>query len=98
MHWVNKPSRLWHAPICQRVTILLSMATRNQALTGAVEGETGLGGHGVTLSLPRSDEIVSLHGVADLNGKLSARSFGRITQPRRSVVERLFYESMELAA
>jgi hypothetical protein len=37
------------------------MATRNQALTGGVERETGLAGHGVTLSLPRSDEIASLH-------------------------------------
>jgi hypothetical protein len=41
---------------------------------------------------------LALLRVADLNGKLSARSFGRITQPRRSVVDRLFYGSMELAA
>jgi hypothetical protein len=41
---------------------------------------------------------LALLRVADLNGKLSARSFGRITQPRRSVVDRLFYGPMELAA
>jgi hypothetical protein len=36
--------------------------------------------------------------VADLNGKLSVRDFGRITQPRRSAVNQLFYRSMDLAA
>ena len=46
---------------CQQVTNLLSRATRNQALTEGVEGKTRLAGHGVTPSLPRSDEIASLH-------------------------------------
>ncbi|MGO8858064.1 MAG: hypothetical protein ACLQO1_20485 [Steroidobacteraceae bacterium] len=54
------------------------MATRNQALTGGVEGETGLAGHGVTLSLPRSDEIASLHAV--LNIPLSVIAYGNIYQ------------------
>jgi hypothetical protein len=41
---------------------------------------------------------LALMRVADLNGNLSARSFGRITQPRRSVVERLWNAPMALAA
>jgi hypothetical protein len=43
-------------------------------------------------------EPISWLWVADLNGKLSAKSFGRITQPRRSVVDKLFYEPMQMAA
>ena len=40
---------------------------------------------------------LALLRVADLNGKLSARAFGRITQPRRELVDKLFY-SLEVAA
>ena len=39
---------------------------------------------------------LTLLRVADLNGKLSARSFGRVTQARRQVVDKLFYRPMEM--
>ena len=40
---------------------------------------------------------LALLRVADLNGKLYARPFGRITQPRRELVDKLFY-ALEMAA
>jgi hypothetical protein len=41
---------------------------------------------------------LALVRVADLNGELTARTFGRITQPRRRVVDWLYHEPMDLAA
>ncbi len=41
---------------------------------------------------------LALVRVADLNGELTARTFGHITQPRRRAVDKLYYEPMDLAA
>jgi hypothetical protein len=41
---------------------------------------------------------LALIRVADLARKLSARTFDRITQPRRGVVDKLFYWPIEMAA
>jgi hypothetical protein len=41
---------------------------------------------------------LALVRVADLNGELTARTFGRITQPRRRAVDWLYFEPMGLAA
>jgi hypothetical protein len=41
---------------------------------------------------------LALVRVADLNGELTARTFGRITQPRRRALDKLYYEPMGLAA
>jgi len=41
---------------------------------------------------------LALLRVADVNGKLSIRGYGRITQPRQSAVDKLFYGPTDLAA
>lgn len=41
---------------------------------------------------------LALVRVADLKGELTARTFGRITQPRRCAVDKLYYEPVDLAA
>jgi hypothetical protein len=41
---------------------------------------------------------LALVRVANLNGELTARKFGRITQPRRCAVDKLYYEPVDLAA
>jgi hypothetical protein len=48
-----------------------------------------------------SDEgahVLALVSVEDLNGDLSARTFGVMTRPRRSVVDRSWNEFMAMAA
>jgi hypothetical protein len=42
--------------------------------------------------------VVALVRVADLNGELSAESFGQVTRPRRSAIDRFWAEPMSLAA